>query len=662
MVVSKVEKALVVMNLTHDGDDWTCDTGVPESMYRIPYFLKPGTVKKWMEDNTTIKPQTTPKEQIPNAQKKAKPSKPSKSEKFEQLLAQERLIFALQIKLEAQIMHATDIIALEIATGPENVPFATRYAVGIIKSSFMRALDDDLVQPEIAMGIVQFLDQAKLEGRLDEGASQILEDASNSIDNFIAENEAPHSMHVGDDMLTTGALSPEARAFEIEISNTDNSVSTFGMMAIKYGISYLSGSNLWEDIMIVITMCRVIHKEAEVNGGKIVEAIIAYFTDGMDKAFQIFGVVIRTCLAFGLGSGPLAVLMNPIRKAVGASPIGEMVRTNKLGEQLGYNFRTSVTSGEILEKLTSAHAISDLWDNLPLVGGAAKSVWFDDGLKVALDIASGPNRRGPNGTLELTDMAGGLFRFIARSDSITNKVQTVARSIGHGGGKLAIQDYVDMVIKDNSRYRILNTIMFYTNVGITAVSAWRSVHLRSLAKNTRKEEAAARKARSDAENERKKAEAKEEAAALKAEKERKKAEEKADNEAANTPGGGHGGGPQNAQRGPHNGWMDDGVEYCGPPGNRKAKPGDILLDPGYQWRCTTLNGNNFSWKKVKIVTVPMQQGNVEDMVDNLLNDMDALPPAAGMDTAPRRKSSRRNSVDAVVDAFLVKRLAAQQLK
>jgi hypothetical protein len=148
------------------------------------------------------------------------------------------------------------------------------------------------------------------------------------------------------------------------------------------------------------------------------------------------------------------------------------------------------------------------------------------------------------------------------------------------------------------------------------------------------------------------------------------------------------GGPLYAFMGKDCGWklsLRSRNEYCSnnPP---KPKPSQNLLGSGFKWKPKyDEKTGKWNWKKTDVAVsdcVEEEAGgspesvadgagdddpnqDVEELVDNLLhdlNDMDPLPPAAGMDTASRMKSSRLNSVDAIVDAFLAKKMAAQQLK
>jgi len=115
--------------------------------------------------------------------------------------------------------------------------------------------------------------------------------------------------------------------------------------------------------------------------------------------------------------------------------------------------------------------------------------------------------------------------------------------------------------------------------------------------------------------------------------------------------GGPGGGPRNAVAGPHGGWMDDGVEYCGPPAARYPLPEDKPED-GYRWECYTRNGRKHDWIKKKI---PAAAAAAADVV------LPPLPEADGMDVRARMYNTK-SSVDVIVDAFLARRMAAQQLK
>jgi len=140
-------------------------------------------------------------------------------------------------------------------------------------------------------------------------------------------------------------------------------------------------------------------------------------------------------------------------------------------------------------------------------------------------------------------------------------------------------------------------------------------------------------------------------------------------------------GPRNAVPGPHGGWMNDGEECCGPESNPVPFSG---LDPpkdGFEWKCSMHRDGNFKWTEIPMAP-PAQPRNAGGAggAGGAANDADIQydeeedeeeeggDGAADIQYIPvgirvgARLKGKKSAVDAIVDAFLAKRLAAQQLK
>lgn len=122
---------------------------------------------------------------------------------------------------------------------------------------------------------------------------------------------------------------------------------------------------------------------------------------------------------------------------------------------------------------------------------------------------------------------------------------------------------------------------------------------------------------------------------------------------------GYGGGPLDAEKGPHGGWMneEDGNEYCGKPPNHKVFS-DRNREEDEEWYCYTRDNRTFTWAKRKkaSATRSSSEGSSSGHAGG------GRGGGGGGGRGRGRGAQQPMSVDAIVDAFLARRLAQQQLK